>query len=870
MHFVRLGIPVSALLASLALVAAWARPMHAQSSTPLVGTDTVTVSAFPAYKSSSIHRLFFGKRYRDLWATPIRVPVLDLARFDGGVKATETGGGQQTKSLRLENAEGREWVFRSVAKDARAVLPEPLRESIAANVVNDQLSHTHPAGALVVPPLAEALGVLHMQPQLAVMPDDPALGEFREVYAGMLGLLEEFPDDGPDGTAGFAGSTKIVNSIDLMEELRDDPSVRVDSDAFLTARLLDLLINDWDRHKDQWKWARLERDGEERWVPIPRDRDQALIWFDGMLPTLARFGAPRLVAFSPRIAVSGLSVNSWEVDRAFLNGIERSVWDSTARWVRSRLTDDVIAEAERRLPEPYRAAYPGVFGATLKARRDDLGRAATQLYERLATVVDIHGSDKREVALIDRLPEGAVEVRLYDGRREKGDPDASGEPYFRRRFLPHETEELRVYLHGGGDSVIVRGAADRSILVRIIGGEGENFAADSSRVAGRARVAALYDFDGKEADVTYGPDTMFDRRPYIVVKGDTVRPPPDRGGTMAPNLRLRYMSDLGLVYGGGINLVRYGFRKYPYDHQISLWLESATVPGDVRGAAAIDFRRERGGIHPMLWFQGSGLEVTRYYGQGNETVRPTTNAGAEFFRAEHTRYRVEALLAAEIGYHGGIEFGPVIQYSRTDRDPSRFVAAAGEYGTGDFGQVGAGVRVGFDTRDNAGAPRRGLRLHVDGNVYPGLWDVDGAFGDVNAEVATYLGFDAPMQPVLALRAGGKKVFGTYPFFESAFLGGFENLRGFDQQRFAGDAAAWGSAELRLRVARVNVLVPGDIGILGLGDVGRVWADGESSDTWHGAFGAGLWFALIDASTTISLSIADGERTGVYVKAGFGF
>jgi hypothetical protein len=69
---------------------------------------------------------------------------------------------------------------------------------------------------------------------------------------------------------------------------------------------------------------------------------------------------------------------------------------------------------------------------------------------------------------------------------------------------------------------------------------------------------------------------------------------------------------------------------------------------------------------------------------------------------------------------------------------------------------------------------------------------------------------------------------------------------------------------------MNVLVPGDIGILGLGDVGRVWADGESSDTWHGAFGAGLWFALIDASTTISLSVADGERTGVYLKAGFGF
>ena len=137
----------------------------------------------------------------------------------------------------------------------------------------------------------------------------------------------------------------------------------------------------------------------------------------------------------------------------------------------------------------------------------------------------------------------------------------------------------------------------------------------------------------------------------------------------------------------------------------------------------------------------------------------------------------------------------------------------------------------------------------------------------------YLTVPGTAGPTLALRAGGKKLWGDYPFFEAAFLGGGSSLRGFYRDRFAGDAMAFGNAELRLGVAHFNMLVPTQFGIFGIADAGRVFFDGDPSDadTWHKAFGGGIWFSFIDRMQSVSIGIVNGDDlTGVYVDAGFMF
>jgi hypothetical protein len=142
---------------------------------------------------------------------------------------------------------------------------------------------------------------------------------------------------------------------------------------------------------------------------------------------------------------------------------------------------------------------------------------------------------------------------------------------------------------------------------------------------------------------------------------------------------------------------------------------------------------------------------------------------------------------------------------------------------------------------------------------------------VAADLATYLSADIPLHPVLALRAGGKNVVGAYPYFEAAFLGGSANLRPFRSDRFAGDAAAFGSAELRLELTHLFIIVPGTQGIFGFADAGRVFVSGEDSDKWHSGAGGGLWFSALGRGNVLQISAANGtEGTRLYTGIGFHF
>jgi hypothetical protein len=82
---------------------------------------------------------------------------------------------------------------------------------------------------------------------------------------------------------------------------------------------------------------------------------------------------------------------------------------------------------------------------------------------------------------------------------------------------------------------------------------------------------------------------------------------------------------------------------------------------------------------------------------------------------------------------------------------------------------------------------------------------------------------------------------------------------------------YGSAELRVYVARLFLLTPTDVGFFGLSDVGRVYAAGEDSSTWHTAFGGGIWMAPLKRSSTMQVSLARSEgRNAVYLGLGFAF
>jgi hypothetical protein len=805
---------------------------------------TAVVTPGAEYAAGGLKRLLLGDGYRDLWTTPIRVPILNLTSFAGGLRPTRRGGGQQTLVLHLEAADGAEYVFRSVNKDPNLADEPALRNTPVSAIVRDQVSSLEPAAAAIVEPLLSSAGILHPVPTLVLMPDDPALGEYREEFGGVLGWIEERPDEiEPDGAGpsrpGFQGFRRIVSTERMLERIEESAADRVDARAFLTARLVDLVVGDWDRHHDQWRWAEVERDGVDHWVPIARDRDYALVDYDGLLIRVLRGGIENLVSLRPRITdLSGLTLNPRALDRRLLAGLPLAAWDSIASLVQARLTDEVIATAVRRMPVEHFSIRGPELEAILRGRRDDIVRAAREWYRTQASHVEIHGTDEPDLAMVERLASGVVRVRVH----ERGDDSivAARPPFFGRTFYAPETEEIRIFLHGGDDRALVRGAVDHSVVVRLIGGGGDDALADSSRVR-RGSTATWFHDDRGENRFDEGPDTRIDDSPYRkpastwTLSGSRYT---DWGDSRSISPVVGYRGTDGPIVGAGPVYTRYGFRSSPYAYRIGararLGLRSLRPGLEVFG----DFRRSNSSWGYGFQAEATRLENFRFFGFGNQTVR---EGDTDLYTVRQDQVSFRGYVDRRGSGRSRLAVGPVIAYTNPDLPEENLIGSLPRYGTGGFGQTGGWGELILDRRRGGPFPRSGRQLRIAADAFPGIWSAAGAFGSVSAVASSYL-TPLPDVPVtLALRAGGEKVWGDFPVHEAAFLGGSRSVRGYSYQRFAGDAATFGNAELRAPLTTAVLLVRGTIGVLALADAGRVWFDGSSPGGWHTSYGGGFWF-----------------------------
>jgi hypothetical protein len=844
------------------LLVLWPMGLNGQapdSTRPPGAASSKSLKVVPGarYEAGWFHRWLLGNHYRKLWTTPLEVEVLDLDTVAGGLKTTKRGGGTQTKSLRFHGANGRDYAVRSVEKDPSANLPPELRGTAVAELVHDQISAGHPAAPLVVAPLLKATGVLTTEPRLVVIPrNDPRLGEFQAEFGGMLGVLEERPESSDDEGGGFAGASEVISSEKLFKRLERSPDDRVDARAFLSARLVDLFLGDWDRHRDQWRWARFGDAQPRLWVAIPRDRDQAFARYDGLLLALARTTAPQLVKFGPEYpGMLGLTWNGRDLDRRLLVGLERPVWDSIAADLKSRLTDQVIDDAVNQLPPEYHRLDSARLASALKQRRDQLPEAARKFYRHLAGEVDVHTTDADELVVVDRVDGGHTDLSV-SGRSGDG---PQGEPFFRRRFEKKDTKEVRLFLHGGDDHVVVRGNSG-GVRVRVIAGGGKDEIADSSR----GGPLSLYASD-REDSVLPGRHVGVRRRPYH--PKDPA--PRDWGHRLLGQVWFSAGPDVGLFMGTGFGLTHFGFRQDPYANRMVLRAGYST--GASTGRADLTYQRywPNSRLRANVLARASGIEVLRFHGFGNET---SAEGSSEFFRVTQADFLLKPSLTIPLGDRLNFTVGPLLRYSSTNFEPGRFISIARPYGSGDFGMLGGAGDFFLDLRDRPVAATRGAVFTVGGSFYPAAWDVEETFGEVHGEAATYLSARSiALEPTLALRVGGKRVWGRFPYQQAAYIGGNSTVRLGRENRYAGDASVYAGAELRLFLSKFYLFVPGRFGVFGLGDVGRVYLEGESSDIWHAAGGGGIWASFLDPANTISVAVSrSAERTGVYFRVGFGF
>jgi hypothetical protein len=826
-----------------------------------------TVAVGPRYGAGSVRRWLWGNGYRDLYTTRVTLPVLNLRTFASGLTPIARVGAGETGALALKGNDGHDYTFRPVVKESKELVPVDLHETLTRRLLIDQMPAAHPAGPVVAAGLLEAAGVLHNTPRLVVMPDDPLLGEFRPAFADVVGQIEEW-----SGSSGFAGSTETIDGAEMWRRLRKGPEVRPDAAAYLRARLVDQLMGDWDRHRGQWRWARLP--GEALWQPIPEDRDQAFSRFEGVFNAFMRPRLPLLVKFgSEYSSLDGLTYDGWDVDKRILAGLAWPEWESVARELQAALTDASIEAAAQRLPSEYVALDGNRLTSALEARRDGLVQQARRFYTYINREVDVFCTDVSERVEVRRFENGDLAMSV-------GTPIAPGdakiEPYLRRRFEKSVTREVRVYLRGGDDRVVVTGGARREgVLLRVVAGDGTDVL-DDSRGGGTR-------FSGSSPDdqVIAGPGTHWDRRPYAPPppnpRADWM-PPRDWGRTRVLVPRLTYGSDYGLLAGASLERTGYGFRCDPWSSQQSLRLLYSTANAGVRGTYIGQFRFENSPFRLGMAALGSGIEVSRFFGLGNETI---FSGNEKVYRIEQDRVAIETALVWAAGPRTDLSLGVLAKHNITEPLDDPVFEDETYYGVGKLAQLGLSTHFRFDGTDRLGLPRGGLFVTAGGTAYPALGKISEPFGDIRGQVLAYLSTPNEKSITLVLKAGGQRVFGTHPFFESAFIGGKtplsllepgggSSVRGLPPQRYAGDASLYGGADLYLPLTKSLPLVPGQFGLVGFYDIGRVFLDGEVSRRWHHGIGGGVFLTTPGRRHLVSFVVARSEgNIAFYVRAGLG-
>ncbi len=851
------------LLFTLSLFGMQSRSQIADSITTIISEEYDQVS--------KLHRTFLGDSYRKLYNTPVRMRVMQLSNEKGGLSIVKLGGGMQTQSLRLADTSGREYVLRSIQKFPERSLPEAFRMTIAKDIVQDQVSIVHPYGALTVPPFNKALGIKAAEPELVFVGDDPRLGEYRDIFKNRAYIFEvRMPD----------ADNETDNTLKVIRKLKEDNDVFVEQEKVLHVRLLDMVLGDWDRHEDNWRWQPKKNKGETEYIPVPRDRDKVYYHTSGILPVLLSYQylKANVQPYNKHIRnIDEWNFNARHFDRLFLNELSANDWREAIAHVQQSITDAVISEAMTKMPIAIQNLSSARLYQTIKARRDSLHNTAMIYYLSLAKTVDIPLSEKNEFIAVDVLGDQRVTVTIHNKKKD-GTP---GRRLFERTFIANETSEIRLYGLDGNDEYTISGESVTPIKIRLIGGKGFDkylspFPIDKSN--------NIYIYDSNIEDANdYKLKGEFHRKlsaDSSVHSYEYDNFVYDRKGFL---FNLNYGIDRGLILELGYLIEKQGFRKKPLASRHTFMGHYLTG----RKSFMFDYLGELSHVinnqDLILKLNSMGpLNQSNFFGYGNETIYEKDNTfndedrGIDYYRSRYDLIDATVQLRAHINDNLKVSYGWYSQFytSSYNSNDERFLQDFSNENNEDFvfgNSFFSGLRVDLlhDKRDQIAFPTRGYVFYADL-----VWqhEVGGRKQQYWSSKATFsLYHTLGERFTIANRSGVQKVFGSPNYYQHAQLGGESSLRGFNSRRFTGESALYNNLDLRYKLWTINSYIfPATIGMTGFYDVGRVWIKQEHSNMWHHGIGGGIFVSpgdlfVIQASLGFSR-----EAVLPYIRVGMSF
>jgi len=839
-----------------------------------VGTQMRSVQIRPEYAGkSNFHNFLFGKNYRTAWADSTLVPVISLRSWKGGLTPIKQGGGMQTTSLRLLDSSGKEWVLRSVEKKPEVLLPQTLRNSFATDWLDDAMSAQHPFSALAVPPLAEALGIPHAKPVIGLVAVDTSMkDQWTPLLTGRLALLEEREPLG-----------KSDNTLEMLEELSSDHDHTLDGKIWLRAKMLDWLVGDWDRHPDQWRWKDTIVGKGKAYLPVPRDRDQVFHKTEGLFPNMVSrpWLVPTLQGFGKKNFSTRYTLYKSRFADAFLSAqLSRSDWEKEIRFFQQTLTDSLLKAAVERIPvaqhqrlnnQDHHQMY-----RELVRRRDLLEKEMLSFFQFRQKKIDLLLSQKREAVFFSQKGNHQVltiQKINKDGKRR--------DTLLYQEYDPKITKELFVYTNGGEDEVYINDPL--LIPLRLVTRTDTLKLFDQRKlVENKHSSGKKIRWYGAEGGLNVSSTRQVQSLPLKKIEckdsAHVAFQAWDGYNSWMPLISGGINIDDGLILGGGFRYThRSGFRKSPFSHQQELIIAHSFSTSAYRIRYQGLFKDVFPGRKPTdfhLRFDSRAPDNTvNFFGKGNNTTYEKVGDHRRFYRTRFSLYTLEASLSSskKSQTQNGWELGTQWQYYKFDADDNegRFIEQTALIGSYDSSTINrarfhGGLWLAWkkDTRNQPRLPTKGQFLQLRASGWAGLNNASASFLQLIPEWTLYNSLSARSTILMANRIGGGVTFGKPAFYQSLFLGGQDNLLGYRQFRFAGDATLFHNVEFRFKLADLtSYLLPGQIGVSIFSDQGRVWKRGERSSRWHHGWGAGVY--LMPAGLVIIQGTLGYSKEGLY-------
>lgn len=839
---------------------------------------TVEAPIYPTKltKKNAFYRFLWGKHYREYYGKAIEAPIVQLDTLYGGLKPTIAGGGHQSLSLRLKDKNGKEYVMRALKKSASRFLQSTFKDQNVENefyktsaekFIFDYYTTAHPYTPFIIGELADKVGVFHSNPKLFYVPKQKLLGKYNETFGDQLYMIEERSTDENKDLENFGKPDAIVGSDDVLANVRKDEKYSVDEESYIRARLFDMLIGDWDRHVDQWRWAEYKQGEKVIYKPIPRDRDQAFAKIDGtLLKLLTNIPMARhMKSFKkefPNVKWFNFAANG--LDREFIKQNNPEVWKKQANYIVSNLTDASIDKAFANLPKEINNDNTTLeIKEKLKYRKQHLEAYALKYQNRLEKRILLLGTDKKDKFVITRMPDGKTEVTIIRMKKE-------GEvTQFNKVYDKKTTKEILIYGLDDDDIFEVKGNTSNSNFIRLIGGQNN----DTYRIEDGSCVK-IHDFKSKENTIENKGKAFVSLSDDYDLNDYYYKRPLFNALMIMPSIGSN--PDDGVKLGVALNYIKYGFKNNPYQHKQQFKGNYYFATEGFELFYKGTFTKAIGNWDFVMDARYTTPNFSiNYFGFGNEVKNNDDILGMDYNRVKIQILKVAPSLIRRGKNGSTTQIQPTFENIEVEETTGRFINSIGSVNSNVFDyQQFAGIdfKYGYENYDNASNPTMGMTFSVLAS-----WKTN-----VNNSKRNFPYLEGTYGISHKITTNGKLVLGTllkakavlndnYDFYQGATIGGDYDLRGYRTERFLGKQSFFQSTDLRLKIGKIRQsLLPMQYGILGGYDYGRVWLDGEDSNKWHQSVGGGLWLNGLNTITARLTYFNGSDGNRIAFGLGFGF